>query len=213
MGILDKMLSSLDIKCDFQLFPRCLVVQVFIIVWLFFLFTSIDITCVPFCKFSSFALEHKSSWKCSVILSYWFKPTLATQHPSFVDLLKFYLLKIKSPLFSSLALMITIINRRDFNWFYNVVLSGFRKKHKVWWPVIQLPLHMSMFLILDLKLFFMNIDHTQTSYSMCTYARTHNKPVIAQLVERRTVVGWLSGILRSAVRLRLVGSGKFFFMF
>ena len=31
------------------------------------------------------------------------------------------------------------------------------------------------------------------------------RPVIAQLVERRTVVGTQTGILRSAVRLRLAG--------
>ena len=46
-------------------------------------------------------------------------------------------------------------------------------------------------------------------YHTRPHAEVHGytKPAIAQLVERRTVVGWLSGILRSAVRLRLAGSG------
>ena len=58
------------------------------------------------------------------------KPTPVIQNTSFVELFtcKFYLLKIKSTLFSSLGLMTTTMSRRDMNWFCDVVLSGLRKK-------------------------------------------------------------------------------------
>ena len=52
-----------------------------------------------------------------------------------------------------------------------------------------------------------NNNYTINDQNWFDFVFIQIKPVIAQLVEWRTVVGWLSGILRSAVRLRLAGNG------
>ena len=76
-----------------------------------------------------FVTEFSETFRQNSII-FLIKPTPVTQTTSFVELFtcKFYLLKRKSTLFSSLGLMTTTMSRRDMNWFCDVVLSGLRKK-------------------------------------------------------------------------------------